>query len=292
MKKLHQPVMLREVLDNLITDPDGIYIDATFGRGGHAIEILKKLSTNGKLFAIDKDPEAVLYAQKNITDKRFLIKQGSFDMLEEFAEQHNITGKITGILFDLGVSSPQLDEPLRGFSFQKEGPLDMRMDTTQKLTAATWINSASEQEIIDVLKELGEERYAKRIAQFIDRERKTNPIHTTTQLAKIVLAANPRWEHRKHPATRTFQAIRIFINQELQQLQTALNQALKILALHGRFAVISFHSLEDRIVKQFIQTESKAFRLKKIAKIKPTREETLQNRRSRSALLRVAEKIA
>lgn len=290
MKNLHRPVMVTEVIENLITDVGGIYIDATFGRGGHATEILKKLNAQGKLFAIDRDTEAVEYAKKQIGDHRFHVQQGSFEMLGNFATRENIFGKVTGILFDLGVSSPQLDNAARGFSFQKEGPLDMRMDTTQKLTAEEWLNSAPENEIIIVLKEYGEERFAKRIASAIVRERKATLIHSTTQLAQIVAKANPRWEHRKHPATRTFQAIRIFINQELQQLKDGLEQALKILDNHGRLVVLSFHSLEDRIVKHFIQQEINSKNLLKIAKIKPSREEVQNNPRSRSALLRVAEK--
>lgn len=292
----HKPVLLNEVIENLAIQPDGIYIDATFGRGGHSKEILKNLGPQGKLFAIDRDPDAVAFARqdKELNDQRFYIEQQSFDMLQEFAKHQNIIGKVNGILLDLGVSSPQLENPERGFSFIKEGPLDMRMNPEQGMTAAEWLNSAKENDIEHVLKEYGEERFARRIAAAIVTARKIQPLSTTTQLAAIVAKANPRWEKRKHPATRTFQAIRIYVNQELEQLASVLEQCLQILTVGGRLCVISFHSLEDRIVKQFIQFHSKKElqpNLKKIDKIKPGRPETLTNPRARSAILRVAEKI-
>jgi 16S rRNA (cytosine1402-N4)-methyltransferase len=306
----HQPVLLTEVLENLAIKSDGIYIDATFGRGGHAKAILERLGLNGKLFAIDKDPAAINHAKQEpvFQDKHFYCEQGSFVMLKQLATQQNILGKVSGILFDLGVSSPQLDDSERGFSFLKDGPLDMRMDTTQGLTAAQWINSAKESEIANVLYEYGEERFSRRIAAAIVKEREQRPITMTLQLAKIVADANPRWEKHKNPATRSFQAIRIFINQELQQIAQVLEQCVEILAVGGRLLVISFHSLEDRIVKQFIQKQSKGGEfparlpilasefhplLKKIGSaLKPGAVETQQNPRARSAILRIAEKIA
>jgi 16S rRNA (cytosine1402-N4)-methyltransferase len=305
----HQPVLLTEVLENLAIKADGIYIDATFGRGGHAKAILQQLGKNGKLFAIDKDPAAINHAKQDpvFQDKRFYCEQGSFVMLKQLASQQNITGKVSGILLDLGVSSPQLDEAERGFSFLKDGPLDMRMDTTQGLTAAQWINSAKEKEIANVLFEYGEERFSRRIAAAIVKIREQQPITTTLQLAKIVADANPRWEKHKNPATRSFQAIRIFINPELQQLAQVLEQCIEILAIGGHLLVISFHSLEDRLVKQYIQKQSKGGefptrlpvlasefhpRLKKIGRaLKPSAEEIEQNPRARSAILRIAEKI-
>lgn len=293
---VHNPVLLNEVIENLAIQPDGIYIDATFGRGGHAKAVLKNLGPQGKLFALDRDPAAIAFARqdKELDDKRFFIEQQSFDMLKEFAKHQNIIGKVNGILLDLGVSSPQLEDPQRGFSFLREGPLDMRMNPEQGMTAAEWLNSAKEEEIEHVLKEYGEERFARRIAAAIVHARKSQPLVTTTDLAEIVAKANPRWERHKHPATRAFQAIRIYVNQELEQLASVLEQCLQILAVGGRLVIISFHSLEDRIVKQFIQFHSKKELppdLKKIDKIKPSRTETLTNPRSRSAMLRVAEKI-
>ena len=293
----HKPVLLNEVIENLAIVADGIYMDATFGRGGHAAVIMANLNASGKLFAMDRDPEAINSAkqQEIFATKNFLIQQDSFVMLKKFAEQQNVVGKVNGILLDLGVSSPQLENAARGFSFLKEGPLDMRMNPEQGMTAAEWINSARENEIERVLNEYGEERYARRIAAAIVRARTAQKITTTTALAEIIADAHPRWERHKHPATRSFQAIRIFINQELEQLAAVLEQCIQILAIGGRLVVISFHSLEDRIVKQFIQFHAKKELppdLKKIAKIKPERAEVLTNPRARSALLRVAEKIA
>lgn len=292
----HQPVMLQEVVDNLVTNPNGIYVDATFGRGGHAKKILQQLNVDGKLYAFDRDPTAIEYAQQQaeFADSRFEIWQQAFVNLKLFMEQRNLVGKIQGILLDLGVSSPQLNDAQRGFSFLREGPLDMRMDPEQGMTAAEWISEAKEEEIARVLHEYGEERFAKRIAAAIVQARKLQSITTTTQLAEIITRANPRWEKHKHAATRSFQAIRIFINQELEQLAAVLEQCLEVLAIGGHLCVLSFHSLEDRIVKQFIQFHSRKEphpQLKKIAKLKPTREETFTNPRARSAILRVAEKI-
>lgn len=305
---LHQPVLLREVIEALAIDRDGIYIDGTLGRGGHTQEILKLLGPQGRLIAIDKDPAALASVGKELeADQRVTLIHGSFVLMKEIAKQQNIIGKVNGILLDLGVSSPQLDEPERGFSFLQDGPLDMRMDNTSGITAAAWLAAAKEAEIADVLHDLGEERYARRIARAIVRERAVEPIVTTGRLAAIVSEANPAWEKSKHPATRAFQAIRIFINEELNELQASLEQVLDILAIAGRLVVISFHSLEDRIVKRFMRRHSQdeslpAYlpvvhkevrpRLKRLGRgIKPTVGEIAANPRSRSAVLRVAEKL-
>jgi len=304
----HKPVMLKEVLDNLAIKPHGIYVDATFGRGGHARAILSKLADDAQLFAIDKDPEAIQWAQQAFKDNRLLVEQGSFTMLEKLIKQHGLIGKIDGILLDLGVSSPQVDDAERGFSFYKDGPLDMRMDPSQGISAAEWINSAPEKEIAQVLEEYGEERFAKRIAKAIVKERENKPIETTRRLVTIVSEANPKWEKHKHPATRCFQAIRIHINKELDELQTCLQQSLDVLAHGGRLLVISFHSLEDRIVKRFIRKHVKGDeyppdlpitaeklqpRLRSLGPpIKASNEEVAENPRARSAILRIAEKLS
>ena len=304
----HHPVMLQEVMVALHIDAAGVYVDATFGRGGHAAEILQRLSVEGRLIAIDRDPRAVMVArERSAKDRRFTVYQGTFAMLEYFAEAAAVSGKVNGVLFDLGVSSPQLDAAERGFSFLREGPLDMRMDPTQGENAAEWLASAAEADIAYVLKTYGEERYAKRIARAIVQARQATPIATTTQLADIVAAANPAWERDKHPATRAFQAIRIHVNRELEELQQGLPQALKVLAPGGRLAVISFHSLEDRIVKRFMRDEARggdfppgvpvpaaAFKptLRIIGKpVYPGDTEVAANPRARSAVLRIAEKL-
>ncbi len=307
---LHQPVMLDEIIAALEIQTDGIYIDATFGRGGHSGAILEKLSGEGRLLAMDKDPDAAEFAEDfaTATAAQFTFLKKSFTYLERFAQDEKVAGNVNGILMDLGVSSPQLDNPARGFSFLQDGPLDMRMDTTNGEAVAGWLNRAKEQQIADILHEYGEERYARRIARAIVRERMIEPIQTTGRLAAIVSAANPAWERHKHPATRVFQALRIFINQELTELQAALEQALNILAIGGRLVVVSFHSLEDRIVKRFIRKHSKDEslpaglpvmasvlrpRLKGLGRsIKPTEAEIARNPRSRSAVLRIAEKLA
>lgn len=293
MKNSHQAVLLTEVIENLAIKPDGIYIDATFGRGGHSGEILKKLNSNGRLIALDRDLDAIKFAQQEpalAQDARLQLVHTAFSHLQSVAEQHGVLLRVDGILIDLGVSSPQLENAQRGFSFLKSGPLDMRMDTREDLTAMTWINTASEQDMINVFRTYGEERYAKRIASFIVQARTEEPISTTGQLAEIVAKGHPRWERHKHPATRVFQAIRIFINQELEQINMTLPQIKSVLKTGGRLLIISFHSLEDRIVKRFIQSHPADF--KRIAKIKPSRAEVLQNPRARSALLRVTEKIS
>ncbi|KTD24776.1 S-adenosylmethyl transferase MraW [Legionella lansingensis] len=305
----HQSVLLHEALEGLAIKADGIYIDGTFGRGGHSREILRHLSESGKLIAIDKDPEAVAYAKQHLThDKRFYIYHGSFAKLADFAKQANVYGKVNGILLDLGVSSPQLDDPTRGFSFTRQGPLDMRMDLEQDLDAAQFINEAEADEMAAIFREYGEERFAGRIARAIVAARAESPIETTGDLAEIVKQANPKWEKHKHPATRVFQAIRIHINQELNDLTTCLEAAMDVLAVGGRLVVISFHSLEDRIVKQFMRDKEQGRRLpsgvpvrheeiktnfKKIGKaIKASAQEVKENIRARSAVLRIGEKIA
>ncbi len=303
----HEPVMVNEVLEGLAIKQDGVYVDATFGRGGHVRAILQHLGPKGRIFALDKDPEA-LKAVKLLADKRVVAKQGSFTMLQQWMAELDLTGKVQGILLDLGVSSPQLDDAARGFSFLREGPLDMRMDPSQRLDAATWVNTASQEEIVKVLFEYGEERFSRRIAAAIVSARAEAPIETTTQLAKIATDANPKWEKHKNPATRTFQAIRIFINNELEELKICLEQCLEVLAIGGRLAVISFHSLEDRIVKRFIQKQVTGgnfpaelpitakelnIRLKRVGgAIRAKEEEITSNVRARSATLRIVEKLS
>jgi 16S rRNA (cytosine1402-N4)-methyltransferase len=305
----HRPVLFDEALDALAVSPSGNYVDGTFGRGGHSRAILERLDESGRLLAIDKDPEAVAYAESVLGgDSRFLINRGSFSMLEQIVDQEDMSGRVDGILLDLGVSSPQLDDPRRGFSFLRDGPLDMRMDTDSGSSAADWLATAAESEIARVLKEYGEERHAKRIARAIVAARCEAPIVTTARLAEIVAAANPSWEHGKHPATRSFQGIRIFINGELDDLQTCLRQSVKVLAPGGRLVVISFHSLEDRIVKRFMRDMSRGDhfppgipvtadlmkpKLKRIGKaIHPSEAEVAANPRSRSSVLRVAERTS
>jgi 16S rRNA (cytosine1402-N4)-methyltransferase len=302
----HVPVLLAEAIEQLNIQKDGIYVDATFGRGGHARAILSRLGVNGRLYAIDKDPLAIEAAQL-IKDQRFSAQHGSFTLLQSWMESIGLLGKVNGVLLDVGVSSPQLDDSQRGFSFLRDGVLDMRMDTMQKLNAAIWINSASKKEIEEVLCRYGEERFYRKIAAAIVDARLKKRIETTLQLAEIVSKAHPRWELHKHPATRTFQAIRILINDELCELTACLEQCLRVLANNGRIAAITFHSLEFRIVKGFMQRhglfgnvpreipltqEHSMVRLKRIVKgLRPTEEEIALNPRARSAMLQVAEKI-
>lgn len=305
----HQPVMLQQVLEGLALRQDGIYVDATFGRGGHAGAILERLGPEGRLLAMDKDPEAVQAALARFgSDPRFHIEHGSFSMLGDMAQRHGITGRTQGVLFDLGVSSPQLGDAGRGFSFLADGPLDMRMDPTAGPSAADWLATASESEIADVIHHFGEERFARRIARAIVAARTEAPLTRTGQLADLVARAVPTRERNKHPATRTFQAIRIFVNQELDDLQQGLAAAVEVLAPGGRLLVISFHSLEDRLVKRFMRRESRgeplpreipvtgtpvAGRLRVIGRArKPANDEIQANPRARSAVLRVAERAA
>ncbi|HWQ94794.1 MAG TPA: 16S rRNA (cytosine(1402)-N(4))-methyltransferase RsmH [Gammaproteobacteria bacterium] len=308
MSNQHRPVLLEEALAGLAIRPGGLYVDGTFGRGGHALAILAKLGSEGRLLALDKDPQAIAAAQEQfLSDKRFMIERGSFAMLKQQVERRGGLGKVSGVLLDLGVSSPQLDDPERGFSFSHDGPLDMRMDPESGQSAADWLAVVPEREIIQVLRDYGEERYAKRIAHAIVQARATSPIRTTKQLAEIVRAAHPAWEKDKDPATRSFQAIRIFINQELDDLEACLPQCVEALAPGGRLAVISFHSLEDRIVKRFMRKETRGGEfppglpvtqahfhptLRVIGKaIHASAAEVRANPRARSAVLRIAERL-
>jgi 16S rRNA (cytosine1402-N4)-methyltransferase len=305
----HVPVMLSEVMMGLNIKPNGIYLDATFGRGGHSSAILSALGPEGHLYALDQDPRAVEYGKQHIQDPRFTIVHGSFGELAKWVDWFDINAKVSGILMDLGVSSPQLDEAERGFSFMREGPLDMRMNTSCGMTAADYVNTASVDEMAEVFREYGEEKFAKKIARAIDEARKVTPILTTTQLAELVTAAQPRKDLFKHPATRVFQALRIKVNRELDVLKTALSVSEEALAKGGRLLVISFHSLEDKIVKNFLKHSEQGPvlpahlpipkelihqpRLKKIGKpIKASLEEIEKNYRSRSAILRIGEKVS
>lgn len=304
----HLPVLLDEVIAALKVKSDGIYIDATYGRGGHVAAILDRLGPRGRVLALDRDPQAVSAAETRFSsDRRFSVTRAPFSRIGHYIDSSRLTGKINGILFDLGVSSPQLDDFGRGFSFQRTGPLDMRMDPDTGVPAAQWINSARESEIASVLKNLGEERYAKRIAHRIIHERKKRAIETSSELADVVAKAVPTREPGKHPATRTFLAIRLFVNAELEELRAALPQALNVLAPGGRLAVISFHSLEDRLVKHFMREQARGDglppglpvrqqelkpRLKLVGKpVRASETEVKRNPRARSALLRVAERI-
>lgn len=304
----HQSVLLNESIEALNIEPAGIYIDGTFGRGGHSQAILKQLGEQGRLIAFDKDPQAIETAeQKFAADPRFQIVHDSFAELEKHIEQLGLTGSINGILLDLGVSSPQLDDPQRGFSFQQSGPLDMRMNDQQGMTAAQWLNKAGETEIANVLYDYGEERFSRRIARAIVKARAEQPLTDTRQLAELIKQAHPRWEKKKHPATRSFQGIRIFINNELTDLDSCLQQSYCCLARNGRLVVISFHSLEDRRVKQFFRRMSEGEQLppdlpvmdetinrkmKLVGKrIKAGKQELSDNPRARSAVLRAAMKL-
>jgi 16S rRNA (cytosine1402-N4)-methyltransferase len=305
----HTPVLLDEVLAGLAVRADGRYCDATFGRGGHAAAILGALGPAGRLIAIDRDPDAIRAAQARFAgEPRLTLIRGSFGQLEERVRAAGLEGELDGVLMDLGVSSPQLDEARRGFSFMQDGPLDMRMDNEAGQSAAQWLARASERDIVAVLRTLGEERFAGRIARAIVAARAVEPIERTGQLAAIVAAAVPTREPGKHPATRTFQAIRIHVNGELEALESALPQAVRLLAPGGRLCVISFHSLEDRIVKRYIRREEQGDpvyaglpnvppharpRLKRVGKaIDASEAEVARNPRSRSAVLRVAERLA
>jgi 16S rRNA (cytosine1402-N4)-methyltransferase len=303
----HQSVLLNQAVDALVRDRDGLYIDGTFGRGGHSVAILSKLSASGRLLVIDKDPKAVNAAnQLAANDSRVKVHHGSFaDLKLAVKANFSSSEKVCGLLLDLGVSSPQIDEAERGFSFQQDGPLDMRMDTTTGETAAEWLALASEEEIANVLYHKGEERFSRRMAKAIVCARSEGPIASTLQLAEIVKAANPSWERSKHPATRAFQAIRIHINRELDDLQQVLDQALEVLCAGGRMVLISFHSLEDRLVKQFMQRQARGDefprdlpltqnqlkpRLRLVGKaVKANKTEVSENNRARSAVMRCAE---
>lgn len=305
----HTTVLLKEAVDALLVDPDGSYVDGTFGRGGHCSELLSRLSDKGSVIAIDKDPQAISAGLDRFQqEQRLSLVHGSFADLAEIVSHTGKQGSISGVLLDLGVSSPQLDQAQRGFSFLRDGPLDMRMDTSKGMSAAEWIASADEQEIAKVLKEYGEERFARRMARAVIRERALQPITRTVQLAQILAAAHPAWERGKHPATKAFQAIRIFINRELADLDSLLMQIIDCLKVGGRLVVISFHSLEDRRVKRFIRDQEQGIklpknlpvrdidrgvRLVKVGKaIKPANTEVEHNVRARSAVMRIAERVA
>jgi 16S rRNA (cytosine1402-N4)-methyltransferase len=302
--------MVAEALQQLAIKEDGIYLDCTFGRGGHSQGILNLLGEHGQLLAFDRDSDAINsdYAQAMLTDERFKLKQCCFSELETTAESANLAGKVDGILLDLGVSSPQLDNPERGFSFLRDGPLDMRMDGSTGVSAEQWLAGVDEKDLVKVLFDYGEERFARRIARTIVEKRVQSPITTTRQLAELIEDAVPIREKHKHPATRTFQAIRIEINRELDELKAVLEQSARTLRPGGRLVVISFHSLEDRIVKRFIRDESGARYnpgklpikevdiakgiLKRVGKVmKAGKQEVSQNPRARSAIMRVAERV-
>lgn len=306
----HQTVLLKEAVDALAVKPNGLYIDATFGRGGHSSLILDALSSDGRLLLIDKDPEAISHAkEKYADDVRILIWQGSFKDFPLALEELGVEGKVDGLLLDLGVSSPQLDDASRGFSFQRDGALDMRMNPDAGQSAAEWLAEAEEGEIATVLWKFGDERFSRRIARAILRERELSPIETTLKLASIVAGAVPRAKQKKgkNPATKSFQAIRIFINKELDDLDVCLQQAMSSLSISGRIVVISFHSLEDRMVKRFFKDKSSGPKLprgfpvmdehyklefKIIGKpVKASKEELEVNTRSRSAIMRIGEKL-
>ncbi len=294
----HTTVLLQEAVDALVADPQGQYVDATFGRGGHSRLILSRLAPAGRLVAYDKDTEALAEAAR-IEDPRFSIRHQGFANLGELPPR-----SAAGVLMDLGISSPQIDNPARGFSFRADGPLDMRMDTTRGQSVAEWLASASQGQIAEVIREYGEERFAGPIAKaIVARRQERGPLSSTLELAELVAGAVKTREPGQNPATRTFQALRIFINAELEELQQALEGSLRILKPGGRLVVISFHSLEDRIVKQFIARHSKEVydrrapfappapvRLKSLDRIKPGADEVRANPRSRSAVMRVAER--
>ncbi|MDP4609037.1 MAG: 16S rRNA (cytosine(1402)-N(4))-methyltransferase RsmH [Burkholderiaceae bacterium] len=292
----HDTVLLQEAVDALSIQPSGHYVDATFGRGGHSALILQQLGDQGRLLGVDRDPQAVAHAQ-TWTDPRFAIRHQAFHTIADLPD-----ASVDGLLMDLGVSSPQLDDASRGFSFRRDGPLDMRMDTTRGMSVADWLKDAPLTEITEVIREYGEERFAVQIAKAIDRCRQERGvIRTTLELAQVVASAVKTREPGKDPATRTFQAFRIFINAELEELQQALDASVRLLKPNGRLVVISFHSLEDRMVKQFIALHAREvvdrralfappapLRLEALGRVKASAEEVAGNPRSRSAVMRVA----
>lgn len=306
----HTTVLLNEAVEQLAVVADGCYVDGTFGRGGHSRLLLSQLGEQGRLIGFDKDPQAIITATELMAkDKRFSIIQTSFAEMDEELEQRQLAGKVTGILLDLGVSSPQLDDANRGFSFSHDGPLDMRMNPQVGMSAKEWIATTAEDEIARVFKEYGEERFSKRMARAIVERRAVKPFERTLDLAEVITQANPAWEKGKNPATRAFQALRIQVNNELTDLEQGLKAALEVLAVGGRLVVISFHSLEDRIVKQFMRKQVKGEadqlprdlpvqvkpfdpRLRLVGKpIYASHDEVKENPRSRSAVLRTAEKL-
>lgn len=305
----HTTVLLDEAVNGLNIRSNGTYIDGTFGRGGHSRLILSQLGPEGRLLAIDRDPQAIAAAE-SIDDSRFTIVHGPFSELAHYVRERGLEGKIDGVLLDLGVSSPQLDDPERGFSFMRDGPLDMRMDPSRGQSAAEWLMKAAAEDIAWVLKTFGEERFAKRIARAIVERNQLEPMTRTKELADLIANASPVREKHKHPATRSFQAIRIYINSELEEIERALAGALEILAPQGRLSVISFHSLEDRIVKRFMRHHSRGAQvpaglplteaqlrelggrtLKALGKMMPSEAEVAENPRARSSVLRIAERM-
>lgn len=305
----HNSVLLEETIDALNIKADGTYLDATFGRGGHSRAILERLGKDGRLIAFDRDIEAITAAQSLTSDPRFSIHHCAFANLKVVINDLGLYGLIDGILMDIGVSSPQLDDASRGFSFQKDGPLDMRMDTGSGVSAAEWLNSASLEEIATVIKQYGEEKFGTRIAHAVLEYRANKPLETTAEFAKLIDQAVPVKDKYKHPATRAFQGVRIFINGELKQLELGLSESIDILKPSGRLAVISFHSLEDRMVKRFFKSKSQGKKypaklpimqveadvgkqVRIIGKpVKPSEQEVKTNPRARSSVLRVAEKL-
>ncbi|MEM7401779.1 MAG: 16S rRNA (cytosine(1402)-N(4))-methyltransferase RsmH [Pseudomonadota bacterium] len=300
----HLPVLLDETIEALNIKADGKYIDCTFGRGGHSKKILESLGEHGKLLAIDQDLQAIEYGRKIFSDDlRIILTQTNFSKITQVAKENNFDGDVQGIFFDLGVSSPQLDNATRGFSFMQDGPLDMRMDKTQGITAAEWLKKVTAAELAKVLKEFGQERFSKRIANAVIKRRKDAPIETTKELADLVMKTIGHSKEQKHPATRTFQAVRIYINNELEVLAKALEGCLDLLANSGRLLAITFHSLEDQLVKSVLReyshsnlprrlpvTDKRKTKLNRVCKpIKPTEEEVSQNPRARSAKLHVLE---
>jgi 16S rRNA (cytosine1402-N4)-methyltransferase len=304
----HVPVLLDEAMQALNIEPDAILVDATYGRGGHAAEILKRLGPVGRLLVLDRDPQAVADARRRFgADRRVVVEHARFSRLRDACDRSGLRGRVAAALFDLGVSSPQLEDPARGFSFRHAGPLDMRMDPTAGPSAADWLNHADEPELFRVIRDYGEERHARRIARAIVAARRHTPITDTRALADIVARAVPARERNKDPATRTFQAIRMHVNHEIEELEQMLPQTLEVLAPGGRMAMISFHSLEDRRVKQFMRAESRAPAVPRGMPLPPTRfqprlrvvgravragtDEIRRNPRARSAILRVAERV-
>ncbi|PZN33495.1 MAG: 16S rRNA (cytosine(1402)-N(4))-methyltransferase [Proteobacteria bacterium] len=305
----HMPVLLAEALEALDVRPGGRYLDATFGRGGHTGAMLERVGPAGRVVAMDRDPAAIAAGRERFaSDERLILVNEAFSRLAQVAAQVGLIERFDGVLLDLGVSSPQLEDPARGFSFVHDGPLDMRMDNRAGVTAAQWLARAGEREIARVIREYGEERFAKRIARAIVERRRTAPFERTLDLAAVVAAAVPTREPGKHPATRTFQAIRILVNDELAEIEAALAASLTVLAPGGRLCVISFHSLEDGLVKRFIQRHSQddpvyaglpevpaeaRAKLRRIGRaVHPTVQEVQRNPRARSAVMRVAERLA
>ena len=305
--RTHTPVLVEEVLAGLDPAPSAVCLDCTYGRGGHTKALLERLGPGGRVLAVDRDPAAVAAGGEVAkTDRRLVVEKATFARIAEFATANEVYGRVDGVLFDLGVSSPQLEDPARGFGFLVDGPLDMRMDPESGVSAAEWLRYAGERQIAEVLWVNGEERYARRIARAIVRARRDRPIETTGRLADVVSAATRSRERNKHPATRTFQAIRIHVNNEIQELSDGLQQTLDVLAPGGRLAVISFHSLEDRVVKRFIRSHSRYVNgsravasaplaarpiLRSLGRpVRPRPPEIQANPRARSAILRLAER--